>query len=653
VRPLPPVAAERTPSRTATAVARHHLLRLRTVVVIVMMVPALTLFAVWGDWVEGGNGAAQSLNGVAVGVLALLTAANMLVRRRRPSWAFSAGELVIIYLVVATCMSITGGIWQWGGSLPASVAYPFWAADPENQWAGFLLPNLPHGLVVTDRNALEGFFLGNSTAYRMEVLRAWLAPALWWTAWVSATLWVTLCLSVIVRRRWSEEEKLAFPMTALPIYLADPSERLFGHRLWWLGIGVSGGIGLLGILDSFVPAVPTIPTAAEIESLLTNDPPWDAIRGVALYWGPWSIGLCYLMPLDFALSLIIFNLFWKAEYMLSRLGGWLVSPWGGFPYGDQQNIGAYLVLMGAVLWLDRRYLAQVLHKVVGMPSPLDDREEGLSYRTAVLGAAAGLGFLWWFYTRAGMTAPITAAFLVLYFTMVMAIVRMRAQIGPPAHWMLGTMPEYALTQFPGTRSIGPRGLAMIAIMRPFMFEQEANPAPIQLEGLRLAERGMVSARHLTWALILVVPLIMVCYFWASVHIGYRFGLGAKAPADLLAICSGVTGKLDTWLRDPTGPSWSGTVSIGVGAAIAVMLMSLKLRLPVFPLHPMAFPLAFSWTIDALLPAITLTWIAKALLLRYGGLKAHQRALPFFLGLIVGDATVGLIGTVLSHAVLRQ
>jgi hypothetical protein len=145
---------------------------------------------------------------------------------------------------------------------------------------------------------------------------------------------------------------------------------------------------------------------------------------------------------------------------------------------------------------------------------------------------------------------------------------------------------------------------------------------------------------------------MVCYFWASVHIGYRFGLGAKAPADLLAICNGITDKLDGWLRSPTGPNWSGTMAIGIGAAMAAVLMSLKLRFPMLSLHPMAFPLAFSWTIDALLPAITLTWVIKALLLRYGGLRAHQRALPFFLGLIVGTATVGLFETVLTHA-LRQ
>ena len=619
----------------------------------VLLVPAVTLFAVWGDWLEGGNGTAQSLNSFAVGMLALFAATNALLRRWKHAWTFSAGELITIYLVLATCMSITGGIWQWGGSLAAAITYPTWTASPGNRSADTLWPNLPPGMVVTDRAALEGFVLGGSTAYRLEVLRAWLAPALWWTAWVSATLWVTLCINLIVRRRWSGEEKLPFPMTTVPLHLADPSGRLFRDRLWWLGVGVSVGIGALGILHSFVPAVPVITTAVDINSLLSNNPPWDAIRGTELYWGPWSIGLCYLMPLDFAFSLIVFNLFWKAEYMLSRMGGWLVSPYGGFPYGDQQNIGAYLALMASVAWLDRRYLAQVLRRAGGLQSSLDDREEGLSYRTALLGLVAGLGFLWWCYGRAGMAAPITAAFLFLHFTMIMAIVRMRAQIGPPAHHMFGTMPEFVLTQFPGTRAIGPRGLGMIAMMRPFMFEQEANPAPIQLEGLRIAERGVVRASHFTWAIMLSVPLIMLCYFWASVHIGYQFGVAAKSPANLLAICSDMTSKLATWLRDPGGPNWSSTTSIGVGAAITLALMSLKLQLPMFPLHPMAFPLAFSWTIDALLPAIVVTWVVKALLLRYGGLRAHQRALPLFLGLIVGDAIAQLAGTVMLHTLLGR
>jgi hypothetical protein len=438
----------------------------------------------------------------------------------------------------------------------------------------------------------------------------------------------------------------------VPLQLADPNEGLFRNRLWWLGVAIAGGIGLLSLLNRFFPALPVIPTGVDLSSTLANNRPWDAIRGTALYWSPWSIGLCYLMPLDLALSLAVFNLFWKAEYIFCRWQGWMTGPWGGFPYGDQQNIGAYLALMGSVVWLDRRYLWEVLRKALGRPSRLDDRQDGLSYRTALLGLAGGLGFLWWLYARAGLPPGLIAAFLVLFFTMVMAMARMRAQIGPPAHWMYGTMPEFVFTQFPGTAAIGPKGLGLIAMLRPFMYEQDANPVPIQIEGLRLAERGVVRARHFVWAILLAIPLIVICYFWASVHVGYRFGMDAKVYPDMIEVCRQASDKLDEWVRNPAGPNWSGTMSIGLGMVGTLLLMILKLRFPTFPLHPMAFPLAFSWSVDALLPAITVTWAIKALLLRYGGLRAHRSALPFFLGLIVGEACIGLVSTVLTH-ILRS
>ncbi len=640
-------AAVLPPRRPA---ARRPPIRLRAVIALLVLIPPATLFFVWGDWLEGGGGDASSLNSIAVALLTIFVAVNMLLRRRKPSWAFSAGELITIYLVIATGMGITGGVWQWGGSLAASIAYPIWEAGPGNRWADILWPNLPQRLMVWNRDALEGFAFGGSTPYRMEVLRAWATPAFWWTVWLTVTLWVTLCLSVIVRRRWSEEEKLPFPMTVVPLQLADPEQGLFRNRLWWLGAAFSGGLGVLGIIHRFVPAVPTFPTYVDISSILSNNKPWDAIRGTALSWSPWQIGLCYLMPLDFAFSLVAFNLFWKAEYILSRQEGWATGAWGGFPYGDQQNIGAYVALMASVVWLDRRYLLQVVRKAIGLASPLDDSEDGMSYRTALLGILGGLGFLWWFYARAGMSAPITAAFLVLFFTMVMAMARMRAQIGPPAHWMYGTMPEFVLTQFPGTLGVGPRALGTIAMLRPFMYEQDANPVPIQLEGLRMAERGVVRPNHFAYIIILAIPLIMLSYFWASLHVGYRFGFGAKVYPDMLFVCRQGSEKLEGWLRDPGGPNWSGTMSIGIGAVIALALMNLKLRLPAFPLHPMAFPLAFSWTVDAILPAIAITWVVKAVLLRYGGLKAHRTALPLFLGFIVGDATVGFFWTIISHTV---
>ena len=49
--------------------------------------------------------------------------------------------------------------------------------------------------------------------------------------------------------------------------------------------------------------------------------------------------------------------------------------------------------------------------------------------------------------------------------------------------------------------------------------------------------------------------------------------------------------------------------------------------------------------------IFLSWLAKATVLKIGGVKLYRQAVPFFLGLILGDYTLGciwsLIGLVLK------
>jgi hypothetical protein len=83
--------------------------------------------------------------------------------------------------------------------------------------------------------------------------------------------------------------------------------------------------------------------------------------------------------------------------------------------------------------------------------------------------------------------------------------------------------------------------------------------------------------------------------------------------------------------------------------ITLLLTYLRLRFPMWPLHALAFPLALSWTIDVMVLSIAITCVIKAVLLRYGGLRAHQQALPLFLGFLAGSATATLMGEVLVLA----
>ncbi len=586
----------------------------------------------------------------AVAGLFALTGLNRLLSRRRRRWALSSGELLAAYSVLAISTGLCASPYDWGGGVAGIITWPTWNATPGNRWAEVLWPNLPAWLLITNREALAAFFLSDPHPWRGQVLLAWLRPALWWTAWATAILWVTLCLNVIVRRRWSEEEQLPFPMTTLPLQMTQESSGLFQSPIFWGGVVVAVLIGANQATGQLLPAFPVIPTGIDYGTWVSNNKPWDAIRIPHFSWQPWHIGLAYLMPVDLAFSLIVFNVLWRGEYISTRHLGWSTNSWGGFPYGEQQVMGAYLALAGIFLWLERRYLAQVIRRALGMRSHADDSEEPFSYRAAVLGALCGMAFIWWFLVRAGMAQLIVSFFVPGYFLMIMMASRLRAQLGPPSNEMWGTMPDFALTQYPGMQALGPRTLGVLGLLRPYMREQTANPAPAQLETLRMAKVLGVSPVRLAVLMIAIVPLGAITYFAANIYMGSHLGLGSGKVDQALIFHARIgVQTLEEWLTLPTPPDWGGVAAIGVGASAVIALMALKLWIPLWPLHPVAFPLGFDMTVDDMLPALVVTWLAKSLLLRYGGLRAHRKALPLFLGLIAGSAAVAFLRAVLSGA----
>jgi len=100
--------------------------------------------------------------------------------------------------------------------------------------------------------------------------------------------------------------------------------------------------------------------------------------------------------------------------------------------------------------------------------------------------------------------------------------------------------------------------------------------------------------------------------------------------------------MEDWLTQPAPPDWGGVAATAVGFVVVIALMVTKIWFPLWPLHPVAFPLGYDMVVDDMLPALALTWLVKSLLLRYGGLRAYRKALKFFLGLIVGAASVSML-----------
>jgi hypothetical protein len=68
----------------------------------------------------------------------------------------------------------------------------------------------------------------------------------------------------------------------------------------------------------------------------------------------------------------------------------------------------------------------------------------------------------------------------------------------------------------------------------------------------------------------------------------------------------------------------------------------------WPFHPAAYTAVFgSWAIAHVWFSLWLAWIIKLLILKYGGLSIHRKAVPLFFGLILGQFIIGSLWTILG------
>jgi hypothetical protein len=527
--------------------------------------------------------------------------------------------------------------------LPEAISGPFWFANPGNRWADILWPNLPAWLTVSNPEVLHGFFEGDANPYARIVLMAWAGPALWWTTFAAALMLCYACLSSLFRRRWVDDEKLLFPITVVPLHIGEERYRLSRSKVMWAGFSLVAVFEVLATVHGFFPAVPVIPFYFDLGPWIDQFPPWNAYRWKGVGVWPILVGLCYLMPLDLSFSLWFFNLFWKAELIVSKQFAWTTNTASGFPYIDMQSLGGLAALLASAVWLDRHYLAQVIRKAVGLPSPLDDRTEPMSYRGAILGLALAVAFLCYTFGRGGMALWVSLCWVANLLLIGLVLTRVRAQLGPPGFEQVGMGPSDFLPTLFGSAAISPRGQGMLWLSYPFTMHFAQNPQPWTLETYKLADFGGMERRRLPWLLVGSTALVVPSLFWATLHVLYH--IGARAGADPFASdhARQVPLQMASMLENPTtGPNPSLLTAVAVGLVGTAVLMALKLRFYAWPLHPVAFPIASAWVMDCYLPGIFIAWLAKAVIMRYGGLRLYRQALPFFLGMILSSSVIGFV-----------
>ena len=363
---------------------------------------------------------------------------------------------------------------------------------------------------------------------------------------------------------------------------------------------------------------------------------------------PFIIGIATFMPLSLSFSCWFFYLLWKVQIVAADAFGLGKIPEFPYVYYKSQASGAYIAVGVFALWTLRHHLVNVFKIAFwgsgkNQDENLDDSKEPMRYRTAIFGIIICMGGILAFCLRAGMSLWVFPIFFGIYFTISLSIARIRAELGPPVNELYRVGPDMLMVQVLGTRPLGAQNLSVFSLFWSFNRSNRCHPMPHQLEGLKLAEQAQMDSKRLVKVMIAATAIAMPIAIWCYLYVRYRYGDFTWSAG------SEAYGRLQSWIYFQPGAENTSTVLMGVGFGAVMLLSFLHTRFVWWSLHPVAYPLSSSlnWSMSWMWASVFVSWLIKSLILKHGGIKTYRKAVPFFMGLIIGDYLVGGIWNVLG------
>jgi len=630
-----------------TSVKTNSGLTLRSVLVGLLLTPPVTWWVVKVEYVQCTlHPTLISLFATSVFALTLVILANSVIRRVLPGRQLSQSELITVYVMLNISTALASH--HCLQVLVSSIPFAARAATPFNNWGAMFADGLPDWLTVRDPIALKAFYEGGSL-YDPANYGPWIVPIICWTAFILVMAGMFVSINVIFRAQWTEREKLSYPLVQLPLDMTEERSPLFRNALFWIGFGVVAAIDILNGLSLLYPSVPQIPVKSLSFYLnATASRPWSALGWLPFMFYPFGIGLGMLLPVDMLFSCWFFFWAWKAEAVLTAMLGLDSIP--QMPYVSQQSLGGFIGIAVFALAMSRRHLREVWKRFLGKSADIDDSGEAMSYRSAMWCVLLGSVFLIGFARLSGMSLWLAVLFFAIYFAISLAVTRMRAEMGLPAHDLERGGPDAILGSVIGSRTLGTQDLASLSMFQWFNRGYQSHQMPLQLEGFKMGRSTGMRDRSLLVAIWIATVAGTLVGFWVLLHIIYSSG-GATSrfsyPICPMHLGSEPWNRMASWATTQAAPAIDQGFAVVVGFGVTMLLGFLRVKFIGFPFHPGGYAVSGSWSMHVLWLPMFIAWMIKLPVLRYGGLKLYRRVLPIFLGLLLGDCLIGCFWTVIG------
>lgn len=580
----------------------------------------------------------------AVFLLAVLVAANAPLRRERRG--LTGGELLVIF-----CMTLAAaGIASFGltGLLIPYLAGPLYFATPENHYAEAILRHLPAWMLAPGAEAAKALYEGLPEGASIP-WAAWLVPLAIWSVLVGAVYLVFFCVCALLRRPWSEEEKLVFPLIQLPVELTRygndkaPLPPLLRDPALWIAFLVPFGLHTINGLTRYLANLPTVNIHRIDLGQYLQGPVGAAVQPLWIRVLFSIIGLTYLLPSDVSFSLWFCYFFFLAQQAIAARFGYVMASVQAYPVREfvgQQMIGGILVFGVYTIWCARRHLKRAL-RAAFLGTPAEEKGEPISPRHAVWGILLGLAIISGWGMAGGAGFARTLLLFVLYFVLQIVAVRLVAQAGMlyiqhpyrPLNLMLDAV---------GTGGVGTSHLpSLVMLDHLWMLDNRSPLMPAVLQGYKAAEAGRLSQRGIARAMALAVLIAIPVSLWSYLHLMHTHGGLKLNPWFTTYYTNNLycqwTARL-TLQGQPAHPA--AFLTMGIGGLSMLGLLSLYRSLYWWPIHPLGYLMGASWPMINFWFPVFAGWLVKTLVLHYGGARFYRRCIPAALGLILGEFVAG-------------
>jgi hypothetical protein len=548
----------------------------------------------------------------------------------------------------------------------------------------FLPPPRGEGVLLeggrADPFVLDTLLQGRSRDNPLRVTqipwRAWWPTIRLWGLAALALAMASLCLALIVHPQWSKRELLPYPLVR---FIEEAVERkpdsalpaVAKDKLFWAGFVTLVVLHLINGLHAWYEPLPNIPLKLDFWALTAMFPNAAKVDGSYGYFGPTIyfsvIAFAFFMPTSASFSLGI------AHLLLMAVGATLIANGIAFDSGgietkptNVMRFGAYAAMALMIAYTGRRYYANVIKSAVGgrreadTPAYATWAARGLAAALVVAVLVLNGGGLHWIF------AAMLVLLILITFVVMTRVVTETGSFFIQAGWA----PVGVITAVFGFEALGPTTFVTLAVASVVLvIDTREVLMPYLSNGLRMVESAAQKSpgRITPWLALMIVAgfvtagvtTLYLQYNHSVTQVGNDFATRALPAmafdpfAQYLsrAAADGTLGHATSasgWARLAAfHPAPGAMLWLCIGLALVLGTAVARLRLPWWPLHPVAFLVWGTYPIAGFGPSFLLGWVVKAAVWSTSGARGYHVLKPLMIGVIAGELLSGLFWTIVG------